>query len=255
MAPLHDPALMDDACEDVFSLWPMKVELDAAIWDAARAKNVPTVQFRMDVEIVNPFTEYYTDDDIATKWFLPDELFDIKQRAKEESCEIRKATKGQETSLCVAHRKTSLMLKSDFKSLIKLSPTTPDEDLTEWCSADDGRRGLERFASRDYAALRRNDIFNTRTAVMEAYARQQSLFIKDPEAIAIIARDASRRARTFARFFAAADAGAAKTPDEPIRRLPPRCHSEVRTISRRAPPRKRSKQYHRQELFSLTTSC
>ena len=51
--------------------------------------------------------------------------------------------------------------------------------------------------------LRRNDIANTRQAVLEG-ARS----MKTPESIAQDAREASRRARTFARFFAAADSEA-----------------------------------------------
>lgn len=230
----------------------MKMELEAASWETGLPTELrANVRFELETEVINPSPEYYTDEDVANKWYGQDDLHQIKQRAKEDSIELRKATKGQDTCLCVAHRKTSLMLKSDFKSLIKLSPTTPDQDLSEWCSYDDGRRGLERFASRDYAALRRKDICNTRTSVMEEYARQRELCIQDPEAIAIIARDASRRARTFARFFAAADAGASKTADQPARRLPSRCQSEIRTISRCVPPRKRSKQYHRDDFFPV----
>jgi hypothetical protein len=258
MAPLINQALMRDSNDDVFSnenfLWPMKLELEAASWEnCVPAERSTTVRFELETEVINPFPEDYTDEDVQVKWYCMDDLQQIKQRAKEESNELRKSSKGQDTCLCVAHRKTSLMIKSDFKSLVKLSPSTPDQDLSEWCSYMDGRRGLERFASRDYAALRRNDICNTRAAVMQEYARQSEFYLSDPEAIANVAREASKRARTFARFFAAADADAAK-PDQPARRIPSRCHSEVRTISRCAPPRKRSKQYHRQDFFTVP-SC
>lgn len=256
MAPLLNPAQMNDSGDDVFSnerfLWPLKMELEAATFQTFAPQNQrrAIVQFEGETQVINPYPEYYTDEDIDIKWFGANELQQIKLKTKANCNELRRTTKGQDTSLCVAHRKTSLMLNSDFKSLVKLSPTTPDQDLSEWCSYDDGRRGLERFASRDYAALRRNDICNTRTSVITEYSRQQALCISDSEAIAQLAREASRRARTFARFFAAADAGAAKKPDRPPRRLPPRCSSEVYTVSRCAPARKRSKQYHRQDFFS-----
>ena len=80
----------------------------------------------------------------------------------------------------------------------------------------DGRRGLERFASRDYAILRRSDITKTRQAVLGA-AKLRC----DADTIAHSAREASRRARTFARFFAAADADVAKVTED-IRRAPAR---------------------------------
>lgn len=255
MAPLLDSTQMDDSCDDIFSLWPMKLELNATLCEPLTLDSPKTsfVRFEDEIGIINPLCEYYTEEDLETKWLGPGELHQVKQQAKEDSSNLRKETKGQHTSLCLAHRKTSLMLKSDFKSLVKLSPTTPDQDLTEWSSSDDGRRGLERFASRDYAALRRKDICDTRTAVIEEYSRQQTFHVKDDEAIADMARDSSRRARTFARFFAAADAIAARSPVEPIRRLPARCHSDIRTLVRRTPPRKRSKQYHREEFFPVST--
>ena len=254
MAPLLKQAQFHDSSEDIFSLWPLKIELDAAA--ERNTVRTPAIRFDSIDDIINPTPEYYTEDDICTRWYTMEELQFIKQLAKEDSNSIRQSSAGKDTCLCVAHRKTSLMLKSDFKSLVKLSPTTPDHDLSEWCSYDDGRRGLERFASRDYAALRRRDIHITRTSVIEEFARQRNMFVFDHESVANLAREASRRSRTFARFFAEADAGAARKSHEtePLRKLPSRCRSEVNTIVRHAPPRKRSKQYHKEDFFTVSSN-
>lgn len=266
MAPRIKQSHLNDSREDVFSnecfSWPLKLELEAA----SEQTRLPVqcraiVRFDSETKVINTFPEYYTDEDVQVKWYGIGDLKQIKLKAKEECDELRKSAWGEDSCLCVAHRKTSLMLKSDFKSLVRLSPSTPDQDLTKWCSYMDGRRGLERFASRDYALLRRKDICNTRTAVIDEHARQRALNISDPEAIAKPAREASKRARTFARFFAAADTTAAKTPDLRVRSAPSRCRSELHSISRGrnelhaisrcAPPRKKSKQFHREEFFPV----
>jgi hypothetical protein len=256
MAPLLIQSSYHDSSEDVFSLWPLKMELDATV--ATIEFRPPAIRFDEIHDIINPSPEYYTDDDIRVRWYTMDELQQIKQQAKEYSNTIRQTSSSQDTCLCIAHRKTSLMLKSDFKSLVKLSPTTPDQDLIEWCSFEDGRRGLERFSSRDYAAFRRSDINLTRTSVIEEFARQRTMLFFDDEAVANHARDASRRARTFARFFAEADASASRKTqldDNPqVRSTPSRSLSELRPVPRRLPPRKRSKQYHREEFYPITSS-
>lgn len=255
MAPLLIQPSYHDSSEDVFSLWPLKLELDRTF--AINEFRAPAIRFDDEDDIINPSPEYYSDDDISVKWYTMDELQQIKQQAKEYSNTIRQSSSSEDTCLCTAHRKTSLMLKSDFKSLVKLSQTTPDQDLSEWCSYDDGRRGLERFSSRDYAAFRRSDINMTRTAVIEEFTRQQTMVFFDDEAVANIARDASRRARTFARFFAAADAGASRQSQHndvpPVRPTPARSVSDRRAVPRRLPPRKRSKQYHREEFYPTSS--
>lgn len=229
MAPLiNNPAMLVSSInDDVFHFEPLKMELEAAFLEPLTfqppevSDRRTLVRFQAEETVINLQTEYYTDEDVRTKWYSNDDLAQIKLEAKELSNELRRSTNSQDTCLTTAHRKTSLMLKSDFKALVKLSPSTPDQDLTKWCSTTDGRRGLERFASRDYTVMRRNDIAKTRQAVFEAASSRQ-----EPEAIAHAARDASRRARTFARFFAAADADAAKTPaQDPRRRMPARCVS------------------------------
>jgi len=235
MAPFStSPILLDPSpIDDVFHFEPLKMELEAAFLEPLKlfppeasspleqTRSTSTISFRPETETINPEPEYYTDEDVQTKWYSNEDLAQIKFSAKELSNELRRSTSPQDTTLTIAHRKTSLMLKSDFKALVKLSPTTPDQDLIQWCSYTDGRRGLERFASRDYAVLRRNDISNTRKAVLQSVKEGQ-----DAETVAQLAREASRRARTFSRFFAAADADAAKkTIQETTRRLPARCVS------------------------------
>jgi len=208
--------------EDVFHFQPLKMELEAAFLEpiAFQAPEVPagrtTIRFQVETVTINPEPEYYSDEDVSTKWYSNEDLTMIKFLAKELSNELRRSTCPQDATLTIAHRKTSLMLKSDFKALVKLSPSTPDQDLTDWCSYTDGRRGLERFASRDYSIMRRNDIANTRQAVLEGVRT-----IQDAETIAHAAREASRRARTFARFFAAADADATKNTNETTERSAP----------------------------------
>jgi hypothetical protein len=280
MAPLMKQSFHDSS-EDVFSnerfSLPLKMVLEAASYATTvvvKGRRSSPVRFEDQVQVINPETEFFTDEDVAIRWFGAEDLHLIKMGAKQQSVDLRNNAKNHDSYLCVAHRKTSLMLKSDFKALVKLTPSTPDQDLSKWCSYMDGRRGLERFASRDYAALRRVDITNTRTSVIHEYSRQRSEGIFDLEFVANLARDASRRARTFARFFAAADAEATKHMTAPtetsiaaaggsspatLRCIPARCQSHCTGVSssanelaapqRCAPPRKRSKQYHRQDFF------
>jgi hypothetical protein len=222
MIDVHDHAF----CNERFA-GPLKLELETVRLDQPKKR----VRFDRDKEVINPEAGYYTDEDVRIKWWGFDELDDIKQGAKEASIVLRKTIAVRECSLTMAHRKTSLILASDFKALIRLSPSTPDKDLQGWCSFDDGRRGLERFASKDYSCLRRQDITNTRESVMEEQQRQKETRKRDPEVIARVARETSRRARTFALFFGEADAIERLAIREP-------------TFERRAPPRKRSKLAH-----------
>jgi hypothetical protein len=271
------PLLLDihvDLSDDVFSsehfALPLKRELESAV-RVPRRRGTAIVRFRdlSSPEVINPRPEYYDDSDVEIKWFVPQELQQIRHGAKVQSTELRRSDQNQDCYLCLAHRKTSLMLKSDFKNLIKLTPSTPDQDLTKWCAHDDGRRGLERFASRDYNVLRRNDITNTRSSVLNEQYIQREQGAACQEKIAKAAREASRRARTFARFIAVADANEAKRAAQqeqerkapprtcstvqmvvPARRLPSRCQSELRPVSRCAPPRKKSKAFHQIDMKS-----
>lgn len=206
------------------------------------AKSKKRVRFASEKQIVNPVKEYYTDEDIQTKWWTADGLYDIKVQAKKMSSTIRRQGSSQSCRITMAHRKTSLMLAGDFKSLLRLTQTSPDQDLQQWCSNDDGRRGLERFSSRDYCCLRRRDIMGTRKAVLTEQKLQSQTRVRDEEAIARLSREASRRERTFSAYLAEADA-------KQLRGERPRPKTTTTTKSqrreappqRRAPPRKRSR--------------
>jgi hypothetical protein len=267
MAPRIDHTMQEgyqsdhsNASDGVFSserfTLPMKMQLEATmreplhcssgcLWgnnaDFCSGKRQRRIRFDHFTRTINPDPEYYTEQDMSMKWFAAMELREFKVRAKELSNALRKSNKSQDQrSITVAHRKTTLMLKSDFKSLTKLSPSTPDLDITRWCLFSDGRRGLERFASQDYAVMRQSDIRLTRQAVLTEHARQVMNEEYDDEAVAKAAREVSRRARTFARFFGAADANVANRDEQSERRSLARCHSEAVTRPS-LPSRKRSK--------------
>lgn len=149
--------------------------------------------------------EYLDEEDISCRWWTQDDLEQIKKEAKEMSILLRRASKEKGCYVEQAHKKTSLMLSNDFKSLVKLTPSSPDQDLVHWCLRSDGRRGLERFASKGYSALRKEDIMEARRLIFEEQERQRSKQINKPEIIAKIAKEASRRARTFSLFMGEAD--------------------------------------------------
>jgi hypothetical protein len=145
-----------------------------------------------------------------TTWLSPSDLRNIQQQAKTTSALICHCAYVQDCDLLLAHHKTTLMLKKNFRSLVKLSPSMPDQDLAVWCSRDDGRRGLERFASKIYSSFRYRDVTSTRMSVIGEQSRQRIEGINDPEALAQVARSASCRARTFALYFGGADASQVK---------------------------------------------
>jgi hypothetical protein len=266
MAPRIDNIMQEayqsdhsNASDGVFSserfTLPMKLQLEATmmeplncsgcLWgndaDFSTARRQRRLRFDHCTHTINPDPEYYTEQDMSMKWFAALELRAFKVQAKELSNTLRKSNKSQDQrTITSAHRKTTLMLKSDFKALTKLSPSTPDMDITRWCLFSDGRRGLERFASQDYAVMRQSDIRSTREAVRTEHDRQVISQVYDDEAVAKAAREVSRRARTFARFFGAADANVANREELPERRSLARCHSEAVTRPS-LPSRKRSK--------------
>jgi hypothetical protein len=204
---------------------PLNSQLDKLTCSSSRR-----VRFNREDKVFNPDLEYYTDEDIKIKWCNILDLQEIRQEAKEVSSLIRHHAKTQYCELAMAHRKTTLILASDFRSLVKLTPTTPDQDLSIWCSRDDGRRGLERFASKVYGCFRRRDVSEARIAVLAEQNCQRTQQFCDPELIAAKSRAVSLRARTFALFLAGADEKQVSKRDleQP----------------RQAPPRKRSKVYH-----------
>ena len=242
MAPLSSPEALTLSSlherYDVFSnerfADPLKLQLSKLVSAPSSRRKV---RFNREHNtVINPQREYYTDEDVQIKWWSADDLHDMRQQARTLSTLLRRNAKFQDCVLTTAHRKITLMLASDFHSLIKLSPSSPDQDLAMWCSEEDGRRGLERFASKVYSAFRRSDVNNTRRAVISEQSRQRFQQQLNPEAIAQIARDCSRRARSFAQFFGGADASqTTKKRDEALVQREP---------NRRAPPRKRSKIFH-----------
>lgn len=186
-----------------------KVPLRSSLRQAKVAGATPSkrhVHFNPDQDVLNPGPEYYTDDDIEIKWWHGDVLCEIKQAAKNHSLRIRKQSKTSACCLTMAHLKIVMMLTGDFLSLVKLTESTPDQDLQYWCAYSDGRRGLERFASKDYSGVRRKDVQNVQMSVLEEQYKQQRWNRYDDEAIARVSLEGSRRARTFAHFIAEADA-------------------------------------------------
>jgi len=167
-------------------------------------------------------TDYYFEAD--ERWWTAEELDGVRQDARKQSQRLRQSSSE---ALCMAHRKTTLILSGDFGNLVKLPPTSPDQDLQEWCAFNDGRRGLERFCSKVYHSFRRKDVQATRAAVLKEQECQRTARDMDPEALAQVSRDASRRARNFALFFGGADAKES--------------NKRSRVIRRNAPPRKKSR--------------
>jgi hypothetical protein len=239
MAPLSAPDVLQvdsnhGMSSDVFNYETFAGPLNAQL-DKLAASSRRRVRFAREQEIVmNPEKEYYTDEDIQIKWWSMEGLGEVRQRAKQLSTLLRHHAKSHDCELTMAHRKTTLILASDFHSLVKLSLTSPVQDLSTWCSRDDGSRGLERFSSKVYCSFRRRDVTNTRAAVLEEQSRQRSQQIYDPELIAEKAREVSRRARNFALFFGGADAKQVSDAKQVLKRDGP---PPVRQI----PPRKRSR--------------
>lgn len=228
MAPLS----RSDHSESVFTAErftkPLRDELDEVIHHVIPSKRISFGP----VSVINPMREYYSDDDISIKWYNKEDLNALRSEAKEVSKDLLEQGKTGECRLSTAHHKISLMLKKDLQRLIRLSPTTPDQDLRRWCATTDGRRGLERFSSRDYGLLRRKDITSSRKAVFEEQTRQRESGIVDPEEIARLCRLYSRRPRTVAIFFGEADAVTARLQRDgpPVRSAPPRKRSKIGTL-------------------------
>jgi hypothetical protein len=179
------------------------------------------VRFSFEKRCLDPVDKFYDDADVEAKWFTANDLYLIKENAKHQSATIRRSGPPESCVLTMAYRKTSLMLAGDFKELVKLPTTSPDHDLREWCACNDGRRGLERFSSREYCNTRRGDIMRTREAVLAEQDRQAESDQKDDELIAKASREATRRARTFALFMGEADSKQQTRPLEFEHRVTP----------------------------------
>ena len=152
-------------------------------------------------------------------WLSQNEVATLQRNARDFSSEFRegKIDNDIDKALIMAHQKTTLMLKNDLAKLVQLPRTTPVHDLAAgWCGKDDGRRGLERYASKKFATSRRWDLINYKMAVLLEQNRQRTAaaakegskkdMLLDDKLIAAIARKSSRRSRTFALFTGEADA-------------------------------------------------
>lgn len=222
--PLH----VDTFSSERFAA-PLKSQLEAISSIPVRTSRK---RVRFDERLnqqVDPDATFYTDDDIEIRWCTERSLHEGRQRARELSSKLRELSKSHDCDLTMAHRKVTLILKRDFNSLLKLTRTSPDQDLSAWCAEDDGRRGLERFTSKVYASFRKRDVAETVSAVLEEQRRQRLAQINDPELLAQASRTVSQRARSFANFFGAADAkqAQAKRETEPSRKAPARKRSKI----------------------------
>ena len=181
--------------------------------DRSTAKRMrPPVRFSdVEAEAIESHDESASPIPTSQLWWSQNEVSTLQRRAREFSCELRegKIDEDGDHALLMAHQKTTLMLKNDLPRLVKLPKTTPVHDLAVgWCGKDDGRRGLERYASKKFATSRRWDLINYKMAVLLEQHRQRKIGKReiDEKLIASIARKSSRRSRTFALFTGEADA-------------------------------------------------
>lgn len=161
-------------------------------------------------------------EEINSCWLKKEELHKLKMAAKKDSERLRRkdaATNDDKASkFTMAYKKTKFMLNSNFKELMKLPLSRPDEDLTKWCLRNDGRRGLEKCVSKNFSIWRSKEIRNARKVVFNEQDLQREMNIKDPDAIAKVSRDCTNLSRSFAGFLGAADATAMKISSEVDRR-------------------------------------
>lgn len=150
--------------------------------------------------------EFISFEEMQIRWWSQEDLENIKRNAKEMSLKLRKLAKEKGCYVETAHKKTSLMLTNSFQELVKMSASSPDQDLRHWCARSDGRRGLERFASKEYGNTRKTDVIGTRNAIFHEQEKQRKRGIYSPENIAKVSKANSRRSRTFSLFMGEADA-------------------------------------------------
>jgi len=170
-------------------------------------RNLHCVRFQSaKPKVLNPGNESFSKEESPFRWWSAEELQKIRKSVKALCARIRRNDKCQDYELITAHHKITLILASDFRSLMKMSRSLPNQDLSIWCSHDDGRRGLERFVSQVYSSFRMHDIVETRKAVLREQVRRRRKGVYDPDTFAELCQRASRRARSFAQFMAGADA-------------------------------------------------
>lgn len=198
-----------------FKSVPKSLPFDHSMPSMTKIAQPPTKKSRVDFgtsKVINEGPkEIISEEEAVQRWWMADDLEVIKQRAKDTSIRLRQqATERGGCFVELAHKKTTLMLANNFPELIKLPPSSPDQDLKKWCARSDGRRGLERFASRNYGIARRDDVTEAREAVIWEQRRQQQEGKINRETLAQVSKGKSRRARTFALFMGEADAQAAR---------------------------------------------
>lgn len=176
-------------------------------WSNATSKR--RVSFAGTKVINEGADEVITEEEMQIRWWSQDDLEMIKKCAKEMSLKLRKLAKERGCYVETAHKKTSLMLTNSFQELVKMTPSSPDQDLRHWCARSDGRRGLERFACRDFGNSRKEDVLGTRKAVFDEQDRQRRKQTYNPDNIAKVCKAHSRRSRTFSLFMGEADAQSA----------------------------------------------
>jgi hypothetical protein len=170
-----------------------------------KVSRCPEVRFQTDQKsIINPLLESFDEEEVESRWYSSKDLLQYRRNSKFVASALRKDAK-QVGNVCLAHLKTALVVAAEFQQLVKLSRSSPDEDQLCWCFHNDGRRGLERLPSKEYAGRRRGDIHSVIKAVKDEQLRQREKNIQDPTSIAFASRNLTRRSRSFAAYMGGAD--------------------------------------------------
>lgn len=216
IALYHDPLNVD--IYQVYTSKPAENHLDFVRFNSSWPIRTVSAQrkrvvFNNKIRIVeNP--GFLTSNEIERVWWSGDELQSIKKRAKQMCCRLRKRLEPEVCPVSDAYQKTKMVLNSDTKHPALCLANGLGGDLYQWCTSMDGRRGLERFASREFAALRRKDVIDTRSAVMQEQKQQAQAGERNAEAIANVAKLSSKTARVFAAFMGDADANVSLASEE-----------------------------------------
>jgi len=201
----------EDVCHVTRDKFDCNMSTDESLSDSQttepreiKNRNLHRVRFQSaKPKVLNPETEYFSEEECLVRWWSLEEFQKIRKSVKTICARIRCNAKCQDYELITAHRKITLILVSDFRSLMKMSRSLPNQDLSIWCAYNDGRRGLERFASKVYSFFRTTDIGKTREAVFREQVRQRREGVYDPDTLAELCQRASRRARSFAHLWQA----------------------------------------------------
>jgi len=162
-------------------------------------------------------------------WYSDEDIEAIRKYSKEMSLLIRRRSKV-EGRCCVNELCKKIFAKNnnidgddqecndddDGTTTISSSSSSHSclvQDLASWCKHEDGRRGLERFASKEYNLRRRRNINHHRSSILMEQERQKkmrsSLLNKEEEntewKIAKISQELSKGFLMFANCIAKAD--------------------------------------------------